>query len=139
MLRLILRLIVIFMIIDVLFFGPTDYKFIQPRENIVKIEFITIGNNREQIVFNKIPSDDINTFIQDLKNVECHKIHTDPASLFINTLAFKITYKNDEYEIISDYGLGYYQNGWLNNSGSYSFDREQFNQLIKKYTNFEIR
>lgn len=121
--------------------GKTEYKLNQSVENIVKVEVILMGEihdpytKHEVTLIKEISINEVNTFIDDFKNVECFDVFGDPKTLFAGDKGFKVTYTNGDYEIITYYAQGSYKKGkYLSSEGYHYFDEEQFNNLVEKYS-----
>ena len=124
----------------------SKYKFIQPIKNIIKIEYVIVGErkNPDNLPLSKVPHElkivselsnyKINDFIKDLVKVEFHYIYTDPVTIEKGELAVKISYKNGDYELISANSQAKYVNENYKSTGRYSFDNNQFQGLLDKYS-----
>ena len=66
---------------------------------------------------------DHSAFLSDFRDVKCNTFFGDPRGVYEGDIVVKITYDNGEYELIRSLGRGFY-----------SFDQEQFNDLIEKYS-----
>ncbi|WMJ23162.1 hypothetical protein RBG61_00460 [Paludicola sp. MB14-C6] len=123
----------------------TDYKFIQSNDKIAKIEIVIIsdagdhdGNLLSEVqpitdVKKELIEEDGKNLIEDLKIVDCYKIHNPPRYIITGLEAIKISYDNGDYELISYRAQASYQNGIYNRASRHGFDKDQFNKLLDKY------
>ena len=124
--------------------GKKAYEFINKESEIRTIEIVKLceydqenGEYKEELI--SIVEDHA-AFLSDFKKVECYNHWTDPTGVFEDSIVIKITYQNDEYELIHHYGQGKYRHYDDNQSyfqpyaGYRYFDEEQFNDLIEKYS-----
>ena len=110
-----------------------EYEFLQPNENIVKIEYVTDWYNNETILINELSKDKTEKFLIDFKNIDCYTYFTDPGSIEPGEDAIKITYTNGEFELINRTGQELYKDEKFKYLGLYYFDSEQFQDFINKY------
>ena len=87
------------------------YKFLQTPTEISAIEIVKVCEDEttgeiEQTTISTI--DDIETFLKDFLQVDCHLIYTDPTGIGDNVLVIKIIYKDGEYELIDSGGQSKY-------------------------------
>ena len=79
-------------------------------------------------------------FLSEFKSVESHSFIGDPVGVYEGDVVIKFTYKNGEYEMISDSGRGVYripENGepyFSVYAGFYQFDWSDFHTLINEYS-----
>lgn len=124
--------------------GKKTYEFINEESEMSTIEIVKLceydqekGEYKEELIS---VVEDHSAFLSDFKKVECYNHWTDPTGVFEDDTVIKITYKNDEYELIHHSGQGKYRHFEDNPSflqvyaGYRYFDEEQFNDLIEKYS-----
>ena len=112
-----------------------EYEFLQPNENISKIEYVTAWYNKEAIVIKELNKDQFEEFLLDFNYLECYKYFTHPGSLLPGDNAIKTTYINGDFELINENEQATYIDGIFKDYGYYYFDNEQFQELINKYFN----
>ena len=110
-----------------------EYEFLQPNENISKIEYVTAWYNKEAIVIKELNKDQFEEFLLDFNYLECYKYFTHPGSLLPGDNAIKTTYINGDFELINVDGQASYKNGKYKEYGYYYFHDEPFQELINKY------
>ena len=110
-----------------------EYEFLQPNENIVKIEYVTAWYNKEAIVIKELSKDKTEEFLIDFKKINCSKVYIDPRSIESGDNAIKIKYINGDFELINEDGQASYKNGIFRDYGYYGLNDEQFQELINKY------
>lgn len=106
----------------------TKYKFAKSTDEITKIEIVKIIDD-DVVVLKEI--NDIQTFLDDFKNVDCYSYLNDPVTK-IEGKAIKLYYSNGDNEIITSDAQQRYINGRNLNGFSY-FDTNDFENLINKY------
>ena len=123
----------------------TDYQFMQPYENIVKVELIKVGetkntNNKpldqilpEFIVIKELPDSEYANFVNDLKNISFNRYYTDPGYMFTGEEAIKIIYTNGDFELINDGAQATYKNEKYSRTGYYCMEEEDYNKLKLRY------
>lgn len=121
--------------------GKTNYPLMQSISNIVKIEVIVMGEihdpytKHEYTLIKEVSLKDISKLIKEFRKIECKKGFGDPKVLRSGDIGFRIVYNNGDYELITSYGQGSHSSGkYLSSEGYYSFDKEQFELLIEKYS-----
>ena len=104
-----------------------SYEFLNDESEISTIEIVRLceydrENNcfKEQLISTV---QDHSAFLSDFRDVKCNTFFGDPRGVYEGDIVVKITYDNGEYELIRSLGRGFY-----------SFDQEQFNDLIEKYS-----
>lgn len=118
-----------------------EFNFIQPIENVEKVEVILIGlpvmseNRHEETILYELKQIEYKGALEAILDLDSDRLYTSPVSLFPDMKAFKITYKNGDYEIINNSGQGTLINGKYKPEGYYTFDHTKFNELIGKYLN----
>ena len=110
-----------------------EYEFLQPNENISKIEYVTAWYNKEAIVIKELNKDKTEEFLIDFTELDCYKYFTAPGVVSPGDEAIKITYINKDFELINENGQASYKNGILKSEGYYYFHDEPFQELINKY------
>ena len=130
------------------FLAETDFKFLHEISEIKSIEIVIIGEverienfSPESSVVVDNPNFDvvcyvqnIEQFIDDFSKVECFTSFP-PRSPSLGDIGIKIIYNNEDYDIICSSGQGEYRDGfYYSDSGKFSFDENQFDELINKYT-----
>ncbi len=123
-----------------------DFEFLQKSEKISKIEVVEVGElvyvgteyvsnlQPEFTVIRELPKEDINKFLKDLNNVDCHKHFFHPGPVSVGDIVFKITYFNGDYQLIDSGTQGDLEDDFYNYMGRYQFDSEQFEELMDKYS-----
>ena len=115
----------------------TEYKFIQPEENISAISIVTISFNQENEVVLTEDSviSDIDAFLEEFCKVRCYVYFGDPTGVTeegVSAKVIKISFKDGSYELInwdgqakytSERGLDFY-------AGFRIFEKDNFFQLI---------
>ncbi len=142
MLRILYLILMIFLSHAFIFSSceRTEYPFKQSEENIVKVEVILMGElqdlytEHEVTVINEVSLKDISEFIDDFRKIDCKRAFGDPAELTPGDKGFKVIYENGDYQIITRSAQGRHQNDKYFNNGYYSFNEEQFNELIENYS-----
>lgn len=140
---LIVSLIVAVLVGCFLFDTNQPYKFRQEYDQIAKIEIV----NKEQDIDGYDPArvkvlktldiTEHRAFIDDLVKVEGSRVGLDPPSGF-GTYIIRITYRNGEIELISDYNNGYVSiNGRVYND-CYCMDKDQFYDFLSRVLGEEI-
>ena len=130
-------------------FLKTNFSFLHETSEIKAIEIVVIGevaqienvSSEPPAAGNKPNFDivcyvqDIEQFIDDFSKVECFH-SSPPRSPILNDVGIKIIYNNDDFDIICSSGQGEYRDGfYYSDTGKFSFDKTQFDELINKYTN----
>ena len=129
-------------------FPRTDFELLQEISEIKAIEIVTIGEierienvSQNSSVLSKPSFDiicnveDIEQFMEDFYKVECYSA-SPPSSPKVGSIGIKITYENEEYDIICSSGQAEYRDGiYYRDSGKNSFDEKQFDELINQYVN----
>ena len=112
------------------------FEFLHDVSEIEKIELVDFGCMfDEDIIKASYPIEDINAFISDFKQVE--SIWGEIAVTdYDNVRGIRITYSNGDYEDITIYeAANYYKSGEaIQGTRMWCFDREQFNELLEKYS-----
>ncbi len=140
-----LKLINLTIIILIILFASAcvkkEFEFTQAIKNVEKIEVILIGmpviaeNRHEQTILYELTKSEFASAIEAILDLDSDRLYTSPATLFPDMKAFKITYKNGDYEIINNFAQGSLINGIYKAEGYYTFDIDEFNELIDKYLN----
>lgn len=142
--RLIGIVILVACILSGCFFVSNEpYTFRQEYDQIAKIEIV----NKEQDIDGYDPArvkvlktldiTEHRAFIDDLVKVEGSRVGLDPPSGF-GTYIIRITYRNGEIELISDYNNGYVSiNGRVYND-CYCMDKDQFYDFLSRVLGEEI-
>lgn len=99
-------------IVDLVDFKEENYEFVQ--EEICEIE-------------------NIDEFIEEFSEIDCHVHYGDPVQLEAGVIVVKVVYENGDYELIDATAQLKRRQG-VNHYGYRSFDREQFAELLKSYT-----
>lgn len=113
------------------------YSFLHDTSEIASIEIVEIlepqNINDTQIEKALITIEDVERFLKEFSKIPCDKIYGQPSSIFGGTIVIKLTYTNGAYELISNDAqhLFYVDRPWQ--YGSYVFDKEPFEALIKEY------
>ena len=88
----------------------TSYSFKYPIDKIDRIEIVSAESSLEFSVIKKLSETEKNDFLEQFQSIEFREyILGDPMS--IGGKAIKITYSNDEYELICHYWSVYVKNG----------------------------
>lgn len=125
----------------------TEYSFLYEASEIKAIEIVIIGAVKKIEDTSSTPSvidykpsfdvvctvQDIEQFMEDFSEIECLWAPP-PRAPSVGDVGIKITYNNEEYEIICSLGQAKYRDGYYYGySGRHSFDETQFDELIEKY------
>lgn len=120
---------------------PETYEFLKTTEKIASISIVEISFNEncelEQTEIKKI--NDINAFLDDFNQVSCYVYYGDPLGVTpegVSDTVVKITYENDDYELINWSGQSEYTDDkkFQYYAGFSVFDEKQFETLIEKYS-----
>ena len=144
------KLIVVLMVMTAILclsgcFTDVDYDFIQPSENIVKVELVIVIDTQEPIkkplneilpeftVISELQDSEYVSFVDDLKNISFNRFYTDPGYMFSGEEAIKIIYANGDYELINDAAQATYQNKKYERTGYYCITRKDYSELKSRY------
>lgn len=117
------------------------YSFLNSPDKISGVSIVTISFNENggviQTEVQKI--DDINVFLDDFRNITCYTYYGDPTGVTVEGVedtVIKVSYQNDEYELINWMGQAEYTQarGFSYYAGFSVFDEDQFELLITKYS-----
>ena len=133
---------IIFIFICMLFLSSctmkAKYKFMHDPSTITKIEIVHIDNiietkGVESTTLATIT--DTNAFLKDFEALSCYLIYTDPKGIDNGSDVIKITYDNNDYELIDCAGTSKFtsEGGFMHNKGYRYFADEEFSALINKY------
>lgn len=78
----------------------------QSRENIQKVEICTYEDNVQTVIF-ELPADEVDTFLDEVSNLEYLQLIGDHGITGYGLIAIVITYMDGEKEVISSSGIGY--------------------------------
>ena len=111
-----------------------SYKFRQEFDQIVKIEILkkdTYGYDTSTAVevLKTLDTTEHRAFIDNFMKVEGFRIGSDPPSGF-GTYVIRITYRNGETELISDYNNGYVSADGIVHIDNSCMEREQFYDFL---------
>ena len=112
------------------------YKFRQEFDQIVKFEILAkeedvSGYDTPMEVLKTLDANEHRTFINDFMKVEGSRVGLDPPSGF-GTYIIRITYRNGEIELISDYNNGYISADGIVNEDNYCMDKHQFYDFLSE-------
>lgn len=121
------------------------YKFLYGQDTISSISIVNISfpegwKKTKEIIHTEISTiDNFPLFLKDFHNVDCYTYFGDPTGVTeegISAIVIRIIYNNGDYELINYCGQAEYTNtNGLNFYAGFSvFDKDQFDQLIDKYT-----
>lgn len=117
------------------------YSFLNSTDEISDISIVAISFDDDgemlQTEIKKIDGTDV--FLDDFRSVNCYVYYGDPIGVTqegIDDIVVKISYDNDEYELINWQGQSEYtqERGFRYHAGFSVFDEEQFEALIAKYS-----
>ena len=113
------------------------YSFKESVDEIDTIEIVSAENSLEYTVLKTLSETERDNFLKQFKTIKFHRyIAGDPMSVSGN--AVKITYRNENYEIICFYWAEYVNNGevfyvWKN------CDEDAFNRLLESFLKEESK
>lgn len=116
------------------------YSLLNPTDEISNISIVSLSfDKNNKLIQKEIQKiDDVNSFLDDFRKIECYTYYGDPTGVTVEgveAVVIKISYENGEYELINwngqaeqteDRGFRFY-------SGYSVFNEEQFETLITKY------
>lgn len=116
------------------------YVFLNSTKEISSVSIVSISfdinGEMTQTEIKKIINTDV--FLDDFRNLNCYTYYGDPTGVTpegIGDTVIKISYTNDEYELINWTGQAEYTTeiGFCYYAGFSVFDENQFESLIEKY------
>lgn len=117
----------------------TEYDFLQNKSEIKSIEIVEMGKFEENVEVDSMTVicviEEIENFLTDFLEMNCYCNFGDPQGVMEYSKVIKITYNNDEFELIDVGGQARYthERQYRNYTGFRYFDKEQFEKLISKY------
>ena len=117
-----------------------EYPLLHETSQISGITIVSVGfDNEGKFSQSEICTvSDIDEFILRFRDVTCYSLFGDPTGLAPDeedATVIKIAYDNGEYELINYYGESWFthERGFQYYKGYYSFDKDQFAELIQTY------
>lgn len=117
-----------------------NYSFLNDRNQISSISIVMLSfDNTGQIVETELQRiENTDSFLEDFQKVNCYTYLGDPLGITeegVEANVIKITYYNNEYELINWNGQATYTNerGFRYYAGFTVFDETQFNSLMESY------
>lgn len=115
------------------------YELLNDASLISEIQIVWVGERSEgeyipsQTVLSVVENTD--SFVDELLSVDSESLYP-PASIPLDAKAVKIIYNNGDYELLTYCGQAYYRadEDFYQSCGCESFDKNQFNALIEKYS-----
>ncbi len=136
------KVVFIVMMILILIYGcgEKEFRFYHDIDEIERIEIVSVKFIPDEGIVSQdiiCSVEDINAFINDFKDLEYDSFFGNPRGIVKDEIVIKITYTNDEYELIDSIGGALYFNetGLKNYKGYHVFIEEEFSELIEKYMN----
>lgn len=137
-------LMILFVVIMCIHFGSCrheeTYRFLNSTDEISKISLVAISfDENEKVIQTEIQKiSDTVAFLDDFRDVNCYTYYGDPTGVTeegVEDTVIKISYANDEYELINWMGQAVYtqERGFIYYAGYSVFDKDQFNALISDY------
>ena len=117
------------------------YRFLHDEDEILTIEIVRLGSfDNQRNKFNEqvlVCVDDHDTFLAEFAKIPCYKSYS-PDGVRDNTVVIKITYMNEEYELIGASGQSKYiysdgQFQFQKDVGKYDFDYKLLDEFLQKY------
>lgn len=133
-------------IIAILFFFTScrhqeTYDFMNAVDEIAEISIVALSFDEEQALVetNVQKIVDTNAFLNEFGDIACYTYSGDPAGVTpegVEDTVIKISYTNEEYELINWNGQAKYtlERGFIYYSGYHVFDKDQFESFITKYS-----
>ena len=115
-----------------------EYSFIQEADNICSIEIVSVkysAINGEELFICKI--ENIDAFLDDFSDLENHTKSPPKGQSNPTPTAIKISYDNNDYEIITSNGTIASRGETKIYSGTHYFDKDDFFKLLAKYIGSE--
>lgn len=118
------------------------YEFLQDISEIKSIEIVEIGvleKNTEEISMSVLSViEEKDAFLTEFLEINCFSLFGDPQGVGEYSEVIKITYNDDEYELIDVGGQAEYthERKFKNYVGYRYFDEIQFEALISKYCRY---
>ena len=114
------------------------YDYVDLEDTVEKVEVIEITNLGKTVEDFKsirtLNEEEIDDFIQELAKIEFVYPFGDPYD-FKDGIAFKISFTNQEYEILSELTTKRYRNNDEISWRQRNCSKEEFDRLISKYLN----
>ncbi len=117
-----------------------SFDFLNHPDEITDISIVTIsfGDNDEPVLTELEQIFDKTAFLKDFADIDCFAYFGDPSGVSdpdTETAVIKISYRNDEYELINWNGQAKYtlEKGFNFYAGYSVFDKAQFDALLQKY------
>ena len=112
--------------------GKKPYSFLHPLDEIDRVEIVEAENIDTFTVKKTLSETEKTEFLEQFKKIKFSQyIIGDPMSVHGN--AFKITYKNGDYEIICHFWNDYVKNG-DQGRGWRNCDEREFNALLDQFS-----
>ena len=116
------------------------YDFLHPDDEICSVSIVDLSfDENEQLIQTEVHRvDDIVSFLQDFRTLDCYTYFGDPTGVTLEgeeDTVIKISYNNGEYELINWRGQAEYtiSRGFDYYSGFSIFDETQFHELLTDY------
>ena len=118
-----------------------NYDFLYEADKIQSIEIVEVSfDEKMELILTEIATvGDIEMFMNDFFAVDCFTYYGDPLGVCeegSKTNAIKITYENEEYELINWNGQTTYttEDGISFYEGYRVFDESEFQEILEKYS-----
>jgi len=112
--------------------GGKPYSFKEPIDKIESVEFVSAENSLEFTVIKTLSETEKNDFLEQFQAIPFRNYYVgDPMS--VNGNAVKITYRNENYEMICHYWAEHVKNGEIIPIRK-NCDEKAFNDLLNKFS-----
>lgn len=113
--------------------GEKKYEFKRPVDKIENIEIVSAESSLEFTVIKTLSETEKNDFIKKFQAIKFYSYYIgDPMSVHGNSV--KITYQNEDYEMICCYWSEYVKNGEVYFVRK-RCDEKEFNELLNNFLN----
>ena len=120
-----------------------EYEFFHPESEIESIHIVKVEKGDAELDGEDLPVltelleiDDRGNFLLELHELECHHHFSEPLYVKYDSLAFKIQYKNGDYELISEDGQARYyasKDRYDSAHGYFSFENGEIDVLLQRF------
>ena len=131
--RKIVIILVIFSILTFIGCGQTSYIFNNSLSEIKEIEIVDAENSLDFTVIKVLSDEEMGDFLEKFKKIKFNTYYIgDPMA--VNGISVKITYNNNDYEMICHYWSEYVKDGEIYFVRQ-SCDEIEFIELLNNYLN----